>query len=487
MFPRRKISSIDGDSDTVSELPSLMIRTRDLNRSSSSSGGGYSNKPRPVSGSSLEMDYDQQGAVGTAVAEASSPRSPRRTGAMSPAYQRKTSRGGMMTLNSVAEGGSSASDSPAPTARSPRGSAPMSMEEVVSWKPRSTFPQQQQHPRPFVPALDTKPLKPTRGSGLSSSTTLVPSSRTPHSAALLSQSPRALSPTYESLDHGVTHHQQFSSSSSSYRQHSSHPSDDTLIPSHLKNGSNMSTGSGYSGRTLSGYGQQLRRGITTMQVEEFDPSEDFPPSTPADLKSLDFEALLATAEREHQKGWDDLKLQKKVPGSSGGQPIIPPVFATLSPPTSFSSSSSQPSSSSPTFSPIQPLKITSSASKANRQFPSSSQQLAPPQRSSVAFDLGPSDDGGTGTGTGTGSDRSMRSKRVMKKKMSVIRLTGNGNGNIQGRREDDGVIRVSMSPTPYSPSNSPSPLMMHREREAVADSTQSSTSRSYSQQQQWRQ
>ncbi|KAF9310588.1 hypothetical protein BGZ91_007059, partial [Linnemannia elongata] len=456
MFPRRKISSVDGDSDTVSELPSLMIRTRDLNRSS---GGGFSSKPRPVSGSSFEMDYEQQGNA----AEASSPRSPRRAGgALSPAFQRKFSRG-MMTLNSVAEGGSSASDSPAPVAKSPRGGAPMSMEEVVSWKPRNMYSQQQQHPRPFVPALDTKPLKPTRGSGLSSSTTLVPSSRTPHSAALLSQSPRALSPTYESLDHGIHHHQQFSSSSSSYRQHPNHPSADTLVPSHHKNGSNMSTGSGYSGRTLSGYGQQLRRGISTMEVEEFDPSEDFPPTTPADLKSLDFEALLATAEREHQKGWDDLKLQKKV----SGQPTIPPVFASLSlpPPASSSSSASQPTSSSPTFSPIQPLKIANSASKANRQFPpSSAQQLAPPQRSSVAFDLGPSDDGGTGTGTGTGSDRSMRSKRVMKKKMSVIRLTGNGNGNIQGRREDDGVIRVSMSPTPYSPSNSPSPLMMHRER-----------------------
>ncbi|KAF9538850.1 hypothetical protein EC957_006170 [Mortierella hygrophila] len=475
MFPRRKISSVDGDSDTVSELPSLMIRTRDLNRSS---GGGYSSKPRPVSGSSFEMDYDQQGNA----ADASSPRSPRRAvGAMSPAFQRKTSRG-MVTLNSVAEGGSSASDSPAPTAKSPRGIAPMSMEDVVSWKPRNMYPhQQQQHPRPFVPALDTKPLKPTRGSGLSSSTTLVPSSRTPQSATLLSQSPGSLSPFYESLDRDIHHHQQFSSSSSSYRQHSNHPSADTLIPSHLKSGSNMSTGSGYSGRTLSGYGQQLRRGIPTMEVEEFDPSEDFPPTTPADLKSLDFEALLTTAEREHQKGWDDLKLQKKV----SGQPTIPPVFESLPPPAASSSSSaSQPFSSSPTFSPIQPLKITNSASKANRQFPpSSSQQLAPPQRSSVAFDLGPSDDGGTGTGTGTGSDRSMRSKRVMKKKMSVIRLTGNGNGNIQGRREDDGVIRVSMSPTPYSPSNSPSPLMMHREREVV-DSLPSSTSRSYSQQQQ---
>ncbi|KAG0044025.1 hypothetical protein BGZ89_006205, partial [Linnemannia elongata] len=225
MFPRRKISSVDGDSDTVSELPSLMIRTRDLNRSS---GGGFSSKPRPVSGSSFEMDYEQHGNA----AEASSPRSPRRAGgAMSP-FQRKFSRG-MMTLNSVAEGGSSASDSPAPVAKSPRGGAPMSMEEVVSWKPRNMYSQQQQHPRPFVPALDTKPLKPTRGSGLSSSTTL-------------------------SLDHGIHHHQQFSSSSSSYRQHPNHPSADTLVPSHHKNGSNMSTGSGYSGRTLSGYGQQLR-------------------------------------------------------------------------------------------------------------------------------------------------------------------------------------------------------------------------------------
>ncbi|KAG0379448.1 hypothetical protein BGX24_000334 [Mortierella sp. AD032] len=494
LFPRRKISSVDGDSDTVSELPSLMIRTRDLNRSSGG-GGGYSSKTRPVSGSSFDMDYDLQGASAGAAAEASSPRSPRRTGAMSPAFQRKTSRG-MMTLNSVAEGGSSASDSPSP-AKSPRGT-PMSMEDVVSWKPRNMYAPQH-HSRPFVPTLDTKPLKPTRGSGLSSSTTLVPSSRTPHSAAILSQSPRALSPAYESLDHGVdtgfgrfdpsstSHHQQYSSSSS-YRQHSNQPSADTLVHSHLKSGSNMSTGSGYSGRTLSGYGQQLRRGISTMEVEEFDPSEDFPPTTPADLKSMDFEALLVTAEREHQKGWDDLKLQKKVTG----QPTIPSVFASLasSPPPQLLQKKQDKPSTSPTFSPIQPLKIASSASKANRQISSSSSsQLAPPQRSSVAFDLGPSDDGGTGTGTGTGtgSDRSMRSKRVMKKKMSVIRLTGNGNGNIQGRREDDGVIRVSMSPTPYSPSNSPSPLLMHRERETGGDSLPSN-SRSYSQQQSsWRQ
>ncbi|KAG0213199.1 hypothetical protein BGX33_003079 [Mortierella sp. NVP41] len=474
MFPRRKNSSIDGDSDTVPELPTLMIRTRDLNRSS----GGYSSKPRPVSGSSFEMDYDQQGT--TAAAEASSPRSPRRTGAMSPAFQRKTGRG-IMTLNSVAEGDTSASDSPAPaSAKSPRGT-PMSMEEVVSWKPRNMY--SQQHARPFVPTLDTNPLKPTRGSGLSSSTTLVPSSRTPHSAAMLSQSPRALSPDvndeYERNEPLSSHHQQFSSSSSSsYRHHQQNQaSADTLVPtSHLKNGSNMSTGSEYSGRTLSGYGQQLRRGIMTMEVEEFDPSEEFPPTTPADLKSLDFEALLATAEREHQKGWEDLKLQKKV----AGQPTIPPVFESLAPFQQQQQQQAQPSQS---FSPIQPLKIATSASKASRQAPSSSQQqLAPPHRSAVAFDLGPSDDGGTGTGTGTGSDRSMRSKRVMKKKMSVIRLTGNGNGNIQGRREDDGVIRVSMSPTPYSSSPSPSPLMMYHEQQREDPST----SRSYSPQQ-WRQ
>ncbi|KAF9107585.1 hypothetical protein BGX29_005944 [Mortierella sp. GBA35] len=476
MFPRRKNSSVDGDSDTVPELPTLMIRTRDLNRSS----GGYSSKPRPVSGSSFEMDYDQQGT--TAAAEASSPRSPRRTGAMSPAFQRKTGRG-IMTLNSVAEGDTSASDSPAPaSAKSPRGT-PMSMEEVVSWKPRNMY--SQQHARPFVPTLDTNPLKPTRGSGLSSSTTLVPSSRTPHSAAMLSQSPRALSPDvndeYERNEPLSSHHQQFSSSSSSsYRHHQQNQaSADTLVPtSHLKNGSNMSTGSEYSGRTLSGYGQQLRRGIMTMEVEEFDPSEEFPPTTPADLKSLDFEALLATAEREHQKGWEDLKLQKKV----AGQPTIPPVFESLAP---FQQQQQQQQQAQPSqsFSPIQPLKIATSASKASRQAPSSSQQqLAPPHRSAVAFDLGPSDDGGTGTGTGTGSDRSMRSKRVMKKKMSVIRLTGNGNGNIQGRREDDGVIRVSMSPTPYSSSPSPSPLMMYHEQQREDPST----SRSYSPQQ-WRQ
>ncbi|KAF9942510.1 hypothetical protein BGZ65_001281, partial [Modicella reniformis] len=97
---------------------------------------------------------------------------------------------------------------------------------------------------------------------------------------------------------------------------------------------------------------------------------------------------------------------------------------------------------------IAPLRIQSSIGKNNRPI----SQLQQYQRSTVAFDLAPSDEGtsgtGTGTGTGTGSDRSTRSKRVMKKKMSVIRLAGSAYGNVHGRREDDGMIRVCVSPAP---------------------------------------
>src|SRR5690606_37169396 len=51
---------------------------------------------------------------------------------------------------------------------------------------------------------------------------------------------------------------------------------------------------------------------------------------------------------------------------------------------------------------------------------------------SVAFDLGTTDDDSS-----RGGPRSERNKRIMKKKTSVIKMSG----NVQGRREDDGFIR----------------------------------------------
>ncbi|KAI7817102.1 hypothetical protein BC939DRAFT_18888 [Gamsiella multidivaricata] len=393
---QRKISSVDGDSDTVPELPTLKIRTRDLNNRNSSGGrgvNGYSRFTRPLSGSSFDMEQDQ----------IDSPRSPRRSGPSSPI-------------------------------RSPR--SPMSMEEVVSWKPRNVYSQ----PRSQVSALDTKPLRPTRGSGVSSSTTLAPSSRTPYSAAL-TESPGPISPGAGNNEQGSfsrhhLHQQSFSSSSSStYPKHLHQASGDTLVAGHshfLSTGSTFSAGSGYSAQTLPGHHQ-----YASLGAQEFDPSDEFPPTTPADLKAMDFEALLATAEREQQKGWEDLMAQKKGYENSALQ-LSMALPTTTPPPSSFSRPLN-----------VSPLKIANSSRKPQSGL---QQQPSQAQRGSVAFDLAPSDDGGTGTGTGTGtgSDRSIRSKRVMKKKMSVIRLAGNGNGNVQGRRENDGFIRVSISPSPYA-------------------------------------
>ncbi|KAI8595445.1 hypothetical protein EDD21DRAFT_391226, partial [Dissophora ornata] len=440
---RRKVSSVDGDSDTISELPTLMIRTRDLNNRGSS--GGYSRPARPLSGSSFEMDHDQF------TNNREGPRSPRRTqgSALSPALSRKASRGMLISPTSPSAGSRADPSSPSRSTR-----APLSMEEVVSWKPRNV---NSQFSRPHVPALDTKPLKPSRGSGMLSSTTLVPSSRTPHSPTM-TQSPGLISPGAGGNDRGLLnrhHYQSSSSSSSNYPHHQHQTSGDTLVSQHhlryISSGSTMSAGSGYSAQTLTGghYHSQYPS-ESAPGAREFNPNDEFSPSTPADLKAMDFEALLVTAEREHQKGWEDLMAQKK-----GSDNVSSRTSTSTSSPTMTSFPIPPKSSlSSSTFQRpnIPPLKITSSSSKSNTR----SGHLAPHQyqRNTVAFDLGPSDDG---TGTGTGSDRSMRSKRVMKKKMSVIRLTGNGNGNVQGRREDDGVIRVSVSPTPYAFSSSPLP------------------------------
>ncbi|KAF9183382.1 hypothetical protein BGZ51_004044 [Haplosporangium sp. Z 767] len=415
---RRKISSVDGDSDTVPELPTLMIRTRDLNRSNNGrDGGGYSRSPRPQAGTFFGGEHGQQED------ERDSPRSPRRAGATSPTGSRKTNYNGFGLGVETTSPTSPSSAGPSSPSRASR--APMSMEEIASWKPRNMASQG----RPHVPILDTKPLKVTRGSGLSSSTTLVPSSRTPYSDTL-TDSPMFISSAPGAEEQGPLHSHQpsLSTSSSHHYHHQSQISGETLVPYHLKNfssGSAISASSGLSAQTLGGSHSlqlQIRSSADARPVipgaREFDPNEEFSPTTPADLKAMDFEALLATAEREHQKGWEDLMASKR------NEPA---------PTTTMISTFPQPPS-------VQPLKI-SSASKGNRSSPQAQQQQQQ-QRNTVAFDLGPSDDG-TGTGTGTGSDRSTRSRRVMKKKMSVIRLTGNG--NVQGRREDDGVIRVSMS------------------------------------------
>ncbi|KAF9393592.1 hypothetical protein CPC16_001630 [Podila verticillata] len=388
LLTRRKLSSVDGDSDTVSELPTLTIRTRDLNRPSpfgSRSGLASPNNntrvftPRPVSGSSFEMGEEEQA------------RSPTRRPSSSLA--RKTGR---------TTGASSTPHSP----KSPSKKQPMSIEEIASWKPRQVAPHpmasNQFQARPLVPALDTrKPAKnSTQGSGVSSSTTLVPSSRTPVSNILqsggLMMSPAPLD-TIDESDSGAYHpppqHQRGQGSSSSMGFRFQHAKGISGV-------STLSASSEYSAQTRFG------------DVAEFD-SHEFP-TTPVDMKGMDLEALLAKAEREHQLGWEDLMAQKKTQQQQ----------------------QQQQEQTKKAFQPLnqQPLSVLKTTTVA----PLRSQNLGV---NSVAFDLGPSDD--AGTGTGTGSDRSSRTKRVMKKKMSVIRLPGHG--SVQGKREQDGVIRLSMS------------------------------------------
>lgn len=400
ILTRRKLSSVDGDSDTVSELPTLSIRTRDLSRPGSfgsRSGLGSPNNnnnnnrvftPRPVSGSSFETAEQEEQA-----------RSPRNQSSSS--LTRKVSRS------------SSVPHSPKSPTRKP-----MSIEEIASWKPRQAphpMTSNQFQARPLVPALDTrKPAKnSTKGSGVSSSTTLVPSSRTPVSNILTQSGGFLMSPapldTIDESDSGLyqnQHHQ---------HQHQRGQGSSSSMGSrfqHTKGISGVSTLS-----ASSDYSAQTRFG----DVAEFDPSDEFPPTTPVDMKGMDLEALLAKAEREHQLGWEDLMAQKKASQQQQQQ-------------------QQQHQRVKRAFQPLnqQPLSVLKNSSVA----PLRSQNNNNLGVNSVVFDLGPSD-GDAGTGTGTGSDRSSRSKRVMKKKMSVIRLAGHG--SVQGKREQDGVIRVSMS------------------------------------------
>ncbi|KAG0246932.1 hypothetical protein BGX31_005420 [Mortierella sp. GBA43] len=419
---RRKISSIDGDSDTVPELPKLVIRTRDLNLRgghSRENSGSYSRLGRPMSGSSFDLEQD--GRANNGLDE--NLRSPRRSGPASPpALTRKSGRSFQTSPTSPLS--ASHSSSLVKTDR-----APMSLEEIASWRPRNMHTSQ--------------PLR----SGIS--TTLISlSSHAPNSASTLTQSPVGMTPTGSgAIERGFNHrgyfHQQSTSCSSTSSQRLEHQhqmSGDTLVPSHLRyvsSGSVMSANSAYTVQPNSG----------TPGAREFDPSEEFPPTTPADLKAMDFETLLEAAEKEQSKGWEDLMTQKKGYEDSFASPTKPRASIPMPMVQQF-----------PLPPTVAPLRIGSSV-KSNR---SSQHQLQPLRQlqqqqqraSSIAFDMPPSDDGrsgtGTGTGTGTGSDRSMRTRRVMKKKMSVIRLAGSGYGNVHGRREDDGMIRVCVSPIPYT-------------------------------------
>ncbi|KAF9979508.1 hypothetical protein BGZ75_009618, partial [Mortierella antarctica] len=487
ILTRRRLSSIEGDSDTLPELPVLTIRTRDLNRSSS---GG-----RPNSANSNGRE---------------SPRSPKRTATgSSPTLSRKPTRNFMSGSPIVI----AASGSPSPTKVMP---TTLSLEEVVSWKPRNIL----QPVRPPVPALNTKPQPTTRGSNLSTSSTMIASSRTPYSATstLWTQSPSFhSSPTGPTRNGPEAFHHHRQQSSSSHHRHPSHyqqASSDTLIPNHLKNfstASTLSASSGYSAQTLTANspltayqsGPPLHH---SQPVVEFDPSQEFPPTTPVDLKAMDFDTLLKTAEQEQRKGREETTLKKKktfhnlnqlqqlqqqqqqqlplkvqrqvvpsndLPGSlrlNNNKPLA--VKSSLSAALGKSTSSVEElriqsphayahkntgnTISSNNGSTGRVTKNTGLHVQTDRLDPSQQQQQQQQQqlqqnrqhlsaqgplritipKVNMALETGDMGVGATGA-----ARNNPRSRRVMKKKMSVIKLSG----NVQGRREDDGMIRVSVA------------------------------------------
>ncbi|KAG0028452.1 hypothetical protein BGZ81_004732 [Podila clonocystis] len=449
---RRKLSIIDAESDTVPELPTLTIRTRDLNRSNSGLGrsGSY--------GRSQLMENSGE-----------SPRSPPRRASgntASPTLHRKPSR----NLASAYNAGASPASSKATPA--------LSLDEVVTWKPRNIL--QQTPPRPPVPAVDTtKPALSSRGSGLSSSTTLIPSSRTPYSAnsSAFAHSPgltqfvtKSTVEPYPLQLAATPRHQRQPSLQYVQSQHQQQPSADTLLPQHLKNfstASTLSASSGYSAQTLTSHS-----GLSAIsQPVEFDPSQKFP-TTPVDLKTMDFEALLQMAEQEQRKGWSEPSLQKK---SATPTPRLSVEAGSPSPSSPTTSSVGKDGASSALSQGLHVVKNKGLSNQAvsapnletlGRQANNNNSAQSSPSNSSkgsgihqlytnsralpksattgthqlpqgrinsgVAFDLGPE-----------GHNRSSqpRSKRVMKKKMSVIKLSG----AVQGGRDHDGVIRVSVS------------------------------------------
>ncbi|KAF9292272.1 hypothetical protein BGZ68_009111 [Mortierella alpina] len=480
ILTRRRLSSIEGDSDTLPELPVLTIRTRDLNRSGS---GG-----RPNSANSNGRE---------------SPRSPKRVGTgSSPTLSRKPTRNFMSGSPIV----TAASGSPSPTKEL---STTLSLEEVVSWKPRNIL----QPVRPPVPALNTKPLPTTRGSNLSTSSTLITSSRTPYSATstLLTQSPSFLSsPTGPTRNGPEAFHHHRQQSSSSHQRHPSHyhqASSDTLIPNHLKNfstASTLSASSGYSAQTLTANSPltAYQSGLplhNSQPVMEFDPSQEFPPTTPVDLKAMDFDTLLKTAEQEQRKGREEMTLKKKKTFHNLNQlqqqqqqqqqqlPLkiqrqivpsndLPGGLRSNNKPLAARSSLSVALGKS--ASSVEELHIQSHNAYAhkntghtasgysgntggitknngmhiqtNRHDPSQQQQQQQsrqhlsaqgPLRITIPKVNMALEAGDIGVGATGAARNDPRSRRVMKKKMSVIKLSG----KVQGRREDDGMIRVSVA------------------------------------------
>ncbi|KAF9285798.1 hypothetical protein BGZ88_009391 [Linnemannia elongata] len=395
---RRRISSVEGESDTVPELPTLSIRTRDLNRSSSAGGGSRASGRE-------------------------SPRSPRKAGATSPTLHRKPSRQ-FLNGSYVASAGN-----PSPGQLS--GNNP-SIDESVALKPRNIL----QPARPHVPALNTKqPLPVTKGFA-----------------------------RQESL-----HHQRNSSSYSQYSsQHQQQTSSDTLLPHHLKNfstASTMSAGSNYSAQTLTG-GNGPGPLLSTFQPVEFDPSQEFPPTTPVDLKAMDFDTLLKAAEREQQKGSDDLRIKKRksyhfkdlqslkerhselnahvrTDSDVTGKNVAPGVYTK--PLNTKSSLTAALVKSAPNLDELRTrggVDTNNGVGTSRNAKPGIPTSRADPlripvSRSAIAFDV----DENAVAVAAAASRGNPRTKRVMKKKMSVIKLSG----NVQGRREDDGMIRVSVS------------------------------------------
>ncbi|KAF9204124.1 hypothetical protein BGZ49_005653 [Haplosporangium sp. Z 27] len=393
---RRKMSIGDADSDTLPELPTLSTRTRDLNRSSNG----------------LE-----------------SPKLHRRTASSSsPTLNRKTSRNNL-------NGSISVDTSPTAPARDQANQ--LSMDEVASWKPRNTL----QQSKPTVLTLNTKPMLTTR-------VNVVPSG------------------TF--LNQRSTHQHQASA--------------DTLLPNHLKNfstASTLSASSGYSAQTLNGNAPLV------FQAKEFDPKQDLEPTTPVDLKAMDFDTLLKTAEREQQKGQEERTLKKKKSfqfqnskplkaqhhSQSSDRSNIENYSNGLYKNNNTSSSSKSALSalvaSAPNLDELRTrtnhngygnhsppnnvnhnrglgnngsrfsgLQVQTNRVEQRPQGPSHSR--LPISKSAITFEYAESE------ALANSGDRSNpRSKRIMKKKTSVIKLSG----KVQGRREDDGVIRVSVTPT----------------------------------------
>ncbi|KAF9434393.1 hypothetical protein BGZ76_008092 [Entomortierella beljakovae] len=447
--------SIGDDSDSVTELPSLTIRSRELNRSSSS--GRFSNHSIHSIKSNENTGRE-------------SPRSIRRTGSStSPSLTKKTSRN-ILNGSPAFEASQASSDRNTPTQMTKD-------DDAVSWKARNNH-----QSRPTVPALNTKSLLAARANGQSSSTTSA-QSRTSHSTVptILTQSH-----SYHSSvgSEGSHHHRQFSSTFQHHQgQHQQQGSADTLLPNHLKNfstASTLSASSGYSAQTLNGNGPLL------FQAKEFDPSHDLDPATPVDLKGMDFETLLKTAEREQQKGQEERTLKKKksfqfqnsrplkinhhgATGDRNNAENISSGFYKGNLNSSTKSALSALVASAPNLDDLRTRGSESNYTFGNYQHspPNSSNHIrnhsngskfgglqvqtnrveqrplgpnhprVPISKSAITFDLAESE------AFANEGRNNPRSRRVMKKKTSVIKLSG----NVQGRREDDGMIRVSIAPT----------------------------------------